>query len=105
MTIHQEPFGVLLININNFRKINEEYGYHVGDDILLMIADQLTKNCNTDDCVSRYSGDEFLVFLNNCDQTRMMQYKSQLLIDIKEYNEKNEQIGRASCRERVSSPV
>lgn len=86
----EEPFGVLLINISNFKTINEEYGYHVGDDVLLTIADQLTKNCNTDDCVSRYSGDEFLVFLNNCDQTRMMQYKSQLLIDIKEYNEKND---------------
>ncbi|AUG51833.1 GGDEF domain-containing protein [Thalassospira marina] len=58
-----EPFSLLLIDLDQFKQINDRYGHRVGDEILVLIAKILKSNVKGRDTVSRYGGDEFTVLL------------------------------------------
>jgi diguanylate cyclase (GGDEF)-like protein len=62
------PFGVLFIDINHFKKINDEFGHDIGDAVLQELASRLTAAVRTDDLVARFAGDEFLVLLDSVDR-------------------------------------
>ncbi|WP_196140259.1 EAL domain-containing protein [Aliikangiella sp. G2MR2-5] len=60
---HQSQIGVLFIDLDRFKPINDNYGHATGDRLLVHIA-KVIKNCVRDsDTVSRISGDEFAVIL------------------------------------------
>ncbi|MGM0432054.1 MAG: GGDEF domain-containing protein [Spirochaetota bacterium] len=56
-------FGILLVDIDYFKTINDEYGHDVGDEILLHIAALLRTCVRGEDSVGRWGGDEFLVIV------------------------------------------
>lgn len=56
-------FGVLLINIDRFRAVNDEHGDEFGDDFLKLYADTIKENIRTSDIAVRFGGGEFLVLL------------------------------------------
>jgi diguanylate cyclase (GGDEF)-like protein len=59
--------GVILLDIDHFKKINDTYGHFTGDAVLRETAIRLRSNIRTYDQVGRYGGEEFLVVLPNCD--------------------------------------
>jgi diguanylate cyclase (GGDEF)-like protein len=59
------PFGVLFIDINHFKMINDEFGHDVGDAVLQELARRLAAAVRTGDMVARFAGDEFLVLLDS----------------------------------------
>ena len=64
------PFSFLIIDIDNFKRINDNYGHQVGDEVLVMFAKKLATVVGNDGLVGRYGGDEFIVILphkNNYD--------------------------------------
>ncbi len=65
---------VCLIDLDNFKKINDSYGHAAGDVVLTEVAKLLTKNMRTADCLGRYGGEEFLAILpnTNCDSTALV---------------------------------
>lgn len=59
-------FGALLmIDVNRFKQINDNYGHSIGDKVLMEISSLLSLTVREEDCVFRLSGDEFTVILPN----------------------------------------
>jgi diguanylate cyclase (GGDEF)-like protein len=55
--------GMLMIDVDGFKQINDSCGHAVGDEVLKLVAGLLLKSCRNIDVVGRYGGDEFLVLL------------------------------------------
>ncbi len=55
--------GVLMCDVDYFKKVNDQYGHDVGDEILKEIARVLRENVRKSDIVSRFGGEEFLILL------------------------------------------
>jgi len=60
------PYGVMVINVDNFKAINEAYGNKVGDDTIKLIGRTLLDSLRESDLIVRFEGDEFVVFLYDC---------------------------------------
>lgn len=58
------PLGLLFININRFKRINETYGHHAGDLVLQHVASELKRLIQPSDFLARFGGDEFGLILN-----------------------------------------
>lgn len=61
----QVPFGVVLVDLDHFKKINDTWGHHVGDRILQMTAKSLEGPLRPLDVVCRWGGEEFVVLISN----------------------------------------
>jgi diguanylate cyclase (GGDEF)-like protein len=57
--------GLLFIDLNGFKGINDEYGHAAGDQVLTIAATRMASRVRTGDFVCRYGGDEFVVLLPN----------------------------------------
>jgi diguanylate cyclase (GGDEF)-like protein len=60
---HGYPFGLLVIDMDNFKNINDTYGHSFGDLFLQQLAETLRQSVRKGDFVARYGGDEFIVLL------------------------------------------
>ena len=59
----QHSLRVVLLDIDNFKSINDSFGYTAGDKALKIIARTITKETSTTDTVARFSGEEFVLLL------------------------------------------
>jgi len=60
-----EQFAVGLIDIDNFKAINDTYGHNIGDKVIIHLSNILMSSTNYRDIVSRFGGEEFCVVLKN----------------------------------------
>jgi diguanylate cyclase (GGDEF)-like protein len=68
--------GVMMIDIDSFKQVNDTHGHARGDEILKVVTESIIANTRRSDIVARYGGDEFLVYLS--------ELEGQYLIDIGE---------------------
>ncbi len=61
-------FSVLVIDMDNFKEVNDNYGHDFGDKVLKKIAEVLKKSFRSKDIIARYGGDEFCVILTDVDK-------------------------------------
>ncbi len=64
---HQSPLGIVLMDIDDFKQINDTYGHLVGDQILEAVGRRLEDSVRNGN-VGRYGGDEFLIGLPGCNK-------------------------------------
>lgn len=62
---NQQPFSILMLDADFFKKVNDTYGHKIGDKVLIELASKTEKALRECDVVARYGGEEFLVFLSD----------------------------------------
>jgi diguanylate cyclase (GGDEF)-like protein/PAS domain S-box-containing protein len=60
---YKHPIGVLMIDVNRLKEVNDRFGHTVGDRVLKLVAEVLSSTVRSSDYVVRYGGDEFLLML------------------------------------------
>jgi diguanylate cyclase (GGDEF)-like protein/PAS domain S-box-containing protein len=77
----QQPFALLLIDLDKFKPVNDTYGHPVGDALLQHVARILGNSCRDVDTVARLGGDEFAVILASTDKEPDIDTPAQRIID------------------------
>ncbi|PYX92787.1 MAG: diguanylate cyclase response regulator [Acidobacteria bacterium] len=73
-----KPFGLLMIDLDHFKRINDTYGHLVGDTVLKEVAQRLAGSVRSYDWVGRYGGEEFLVIVSDCPREAVAKYAERL---------------------------
>jgi diguanylate cyclase (GGDEF)-like protein len=60
----QEPFCVVVVDLNNFKRINDQHGHLAGDELLRQIAHELRMASRAQDLLGRWGGDEFVMVID-----------------------------------------
>lgn len=85
---YNHPIGFLMVDIDNFKEINDRHGHQVGDEVLQEVAKLLQSHLRGSDVVVRYGGDEFLLLLVETDgETAMVERR--ILEEVARRNETN----------------
>jgi len=65
---NEKAVGVLFLDLDSFKRINDTMGHTQGDELLKMVSDRLTSILREDDTVCRTGGDEFLILVKNLEE-------------------------------------
>ncbi|WP_019458505.1 GGDEF domain-containing protein [Acinetobacter sp. GG2] len=82
---------LMIIDIDRFKDVNDQYGHIVGDQVISRIADQLKANVRASDLIVRYGGDEFLILLEQIPflDARLLAEKIRIAISLEEVDLSN----------------
>ncbi len=69
----KNPLSVLILDIDDFKKINDSHGHLFGDRVIKETAETITANIRAEDILGRYGGDEFLVIMPSADKDTALQ--------------------------------
>lgn len=64
---HKTPLSVMMIDIDDFKRINDSHGHLFGDRVIKETAETISANVRSDDILGRYGGDEFVVIMPGAD--------------------------------------
>lgn len=73
-----EVAGVLILDIDQFKDVNDSHGHDAGDAVLRALAQSLRDNVRATDAAGRWGGEEFLVILPNIDRDNLWQFAERL---------------------------
>ncbi len=77
-TRHQAPLCFALLDIDNFKQLNDTHGHKVGDDALVYLVESIKETTRPEDIVSRYGGEEFVILLPNTELEEAVQILSRV---------------------------
>ena len=60
------PLSLLMLDIDHFKDINDTYGHHIGDQVLIELCQRLTANLRSSDALARWGGEEFVIVMRHC---------------------------------------
>jgi diguanylate cyclase (GGDEF)-like protein len=78
----EKDIAVLLINLNEFRNINNLFGYKLGDYVIKSISERIEQTIRKNDILGRINGDEFILILTHYKQLRNVEVISKRILEI-----------------------
>lgn len=87
----KEPIGIIMLDINGLKHINDTIGHEAGDQIILAFADILRSVIPSPNAICRWGGDEFAVMLRNPTQDIAEQYLKEIRVHVDRYNESHQE--------------
>lgn len=97
-----QAFGVMLIDIDHFKKYNDTYGHSAGDEALVNVAETLVHETRQDDFVVRYGGEEFMVILPDTKIEKLQQTAERICEAIRSGTDVTISAGLATYNEKTS---
>ena len=82
-----KSFGFIIIDIDNFKYINDTFGHKTGDKVLIHFAKVLDLTFNKNAIVSRFGGDEFVIIIKGATIERLREFHSALKSNLVNYTE------------------
>ncbi len=82
------PITLMLIDLNNLKEMNDEYGHNEGDRLLEHFAQSVTKVRSNFDSVFRFGGDEFVIILPDCNEENAEEIGTRLNDELSKFNSK-----------------
>ena len=82
-------FSAILIDLNDFKNINDRFGHDTGDAALKAAARIISGSLRQDDFFARYGGDEFMVIIDNHSRDLLEQTAQQIKLNVAQYNQEN----------------
>ncbi len=83
---YQHPLSIFMIDIDHFKKINDEHGHQSGDKILQQFAVFLQDSIRTSDYIARYGGEEFVVILPETSSDKANELAERIFIKLSKLN-------------------
>ena len=81
-----EQFAVAMIDIDHFKKINDNYGHDVGDKIIIALSEILRTSTSHRDVVARFGGEEFCVVLKNINRYSAKDIFERIRVEIENFS-------------------
>jgi len=75
-----KPCGILMVDIDYFKLINDNYGHDIGDIAIKTISNTLIDVVSEDDVIIRFGGEEFIVILNDCNEEKLQNTAEEIRI-------------------------
>ena len=75
---HKMSIGILLLDIDFFKKVNDTYGHLAGDKVLQSVVELLKKQLRSDDVLARYGGEEFIIMSNEKSEEGLFAFAERL---------------------------
>jgi diguanylate cyclase (GGDEF)-like protein len=81
---HLYDYALILLDLDHFKRINDQYGHEAGDDVLQCVAQILKKGLREHDVVGRFGGEEFILILRESNLQRAVEIAERCRIDIEQ---------------------
>lgn len=81
---HKRPMGLLMVDVDFFKKVNDTMGHPAGDELLRRLAEVLSEDLRQTDMIARYGGEEFAVLLPETTKSEAMQVAERMRVAVEE---------------------
>lgn len=81
--LNKKQFAVVFIDIDHFKRVNDTWGHHVGDELLISVAQRITARLTREMTLARLGGDEFILLVPECDDEKINTLVTTLLDDMR----------------------
>ena len=77
-----QVFAILFLDLDGFKYVNDQYGHHIGDNLLKVIAQRLRNHTRQEDIIARFGGDEFAILLNNINSIEAAKARAESILQM-----------------------
>ena len=85
---HGDHLSLIMLDIDQFKAVNDTYGHNIGDKVLIILTELISKKLRTNDVFSRWGGEEFMILLPRTDVDIAYKKAQELRKVIEEYSDK-----------------
>lgn len=86
MVFNNNPVGIAIIDIDNFKNVNDTYGHDNGDEVLKVVANVVSSNVRESDIAVRWGGEEFFILFKNIEKSLLLERLNKIRKEIEKIN-------------------